>query len=215
MCANDQGEHLITVSGAGLASGIPDVAEVTIGVSVTKGAVKDARAQAAEAMTAVIDAVKKLGVADKDVATLNLSLSPVYDYNTGNSAPKLTGYQFSNSIRVTVRELDKLSAVIDGSAAVGATTIQSIEFRIDNPRRLEVEARKLAMADARAKADALAALAGVSIRGVASISESTDGPVPPRPMFAMAMARREAAPTPVEAGTTEVPIHVTVSYLIG
>jgi uncharacterized protein len=205
-------EHLITVSGAGVAGGTPDVAEITVGVSATRKAVKEARAEAAAAMAAVIAAVKALGVADKDVQTQNLSLSPSYDYS--GSTPRLTGYQFSNSIRVIVRELEKLSAVIDQAASVGATAIQSVEFRIDNPKRLETEARKLAMADARAKADALAALAGVRIVGVASISESGDVPMPPRPMMESFAAKRDMA-TPVEAGSTEISVGVTVAYLIG
>jgi uncharacterized protein YggE len=211
-----QPEHAITVSGSGLVSVAPDVADVTIGVSVTKSAVKDARNGAAAAMIAVVAAVKKAGIADKDVQTLNLNLSPVYNYDTGGSAPKLVGYQFSNTVKITVRDLEKLSSVIDESAMVGATTIQGISFRIDKPKEVEVKARQLAMTDARAKADALAQSAGVTIKGVASISEgSSEGPMPPRPMFAMARMKDAAESTPVEMGTTDVEVFVTVGYLIG
>ena len=180
MSGNDPAEHTITVSGVGLVSAEPDVADIMIGVSVTKPAVKDARAGAAVAMTAVIAAAKQAGVADRDIRTANLSLNPVQRYD-GN-APKLIGYEFANTVRITVRDLSKVPDVVDQAAAVGATTINGISFRIDDPTKVEAKARELAMADARARADALARLAGVAIRGVAAISEDLGGgPMPPRP----------------------------------
>ena len=103
--SDGQSEHTIAVVGVGSVGVAPDVAEVTIGVEVTRPAVKDARDAAATAMTAVVAAVKRVGVADKDVRTDNLSLSPVYDYSKGS---KLTGYQFSNTLTITVREMEKL-----------------------------------------------------------------------------------------------------------
>jgi uncharacterized protein YggE len=207
-------EHTITVPGSGSVSSAPDVVDVSIGVNVTKGAVKDARAAAAAAMSAVIAAVKSAGVPDKDIRTVNLSLNPVYSYDAGR-APRLQGYEYSNTVRVTVRDLEKVSAVVDQAATVGATTIHGISFRIDDPKGVEAQARELALADARARADALAGLAGVSITGVASIVEGSVGHEPPRPMYALGMARTEGAPTPVQAGEAEVTVGLTVSYLIG
>jgi uncharacterized protein YggE len=213
MSANGPTEHTLTVAATGLVAAEPDVADVTIGVSAIKSSVKEARSAAAAAMTAVIAAVKSAGVGEKDIRTLSLNLSPSMRYDT--NPPKLTGYEYSSSVRVTVRELDKVGAVVDGAAAVGATTIHGIAFRIDDPTKVEAKARELAMANARAKAEALARSAGVAIKGVAAIAEDTGGAMPPMPLRAFALARAEAAPTPVEAGTTEVSVTVTVSYLIG
>lgn len=215
MSGNLPAERTISVSGVGLVAVEPDVADVTIGVSVTKPAVKDARAAAAAAMSAVVAAVKQAGVADKDIRTVSLNLNPVQRYD-GNT-PRLIGYEFANTARVTVRDLAKLAAVVDQASAVGATTIHGIAFRIDQPARAQAKARDLAMADARAKAEALARAAGVTIKGVAAIAEQIGGgPLPPLPPIPHAlMARAESAPTPVEAGTTEVSVGVTVSYLIG
>jgi uncharacterized protein YggE len=206
-----QPEHTITVSGTGHAGATSDVAEITVGVSVTRSKVKDARAAAASAMSAVVSAVKGAGIADKDVQTLNLSLSPVYNYEA--SPPKLTGCQLANTVRITVRDLSQLPVVVDGAAEVGATAIHGISFRLENPVEVEARARKLAMADARARAEALTQAAGVSIKGVASIGEAVGGFAPPQPPVALMRAVAEA--TPVEAGTTEVTVAVTVSYLIG
>jgi len=208
-------EHTIAVSGLGDVSVAPDVADVVLGVSVTKPTVKDARAAAASSMDAVLAAVKKDGVADKDLATVDLSLSPVYDYSSGSSVPRLVGYQFSNTIKVTVRDLANVAAVVDDAVAAGATTVQGISFRLDDPKAVEAQARQLAMTDARTKADALAQAADVQIKGVASIAEVTvSSPI----YYAAAdLADKAAAPvsTPIQTGTTDITIQVTVSYLIG
>ncbi|MGD0861308.1 MAG: SIMPL domain-containing protein [Candidatus Limnocylindrales bacterium] len=206
-------EHTVAVSGAGTVSVTPDVADVTFGVSATKPTAKDARAAAASAMTAVLTAVKSDGVSDKDITTVNLSLNPVYDYSS--SAPRLTGYQFSNTITVTVRDLGKVAAVVDDSVAAGATTVQGISFRLDDPTTVEAQARQLAMADAHAKANALAQAAGVSIKGVATISEvSASSPITYYPTAGLA-AGSASVSTPIQTGTTDITVQVTVSYLIG
>jgi hypothetical protein len=208
-------EHTIAVSGLGDVSVAPDVADVVLGVSVTKPTVKDARAAAASSMDAVLAAVKKDGVADKDLATVDLSLSPDYDYSSGSSVPRLVGYQFSNTIKVTVRDLANVAAVVDDAVAAGATTVQGISFRLDDPKAVEAQARQLAMTDARTKADALAQAADVQIKGVASIAEVTVS----SPIYyaAAGLADKAAAPvsTPIQTGTTDITIQVTVSYLIG
>ncbi len=205
-------DHTVTVAGTGEVGVAPDVADIVIGVQVTKPTVKDAQSAAATSMTAVVAAIKKNGVDAKDITTVNLSLNPVYDYN--GSTSKLTGYQYANSVRVTVRDLTKVPAVADDAVAAGATTIQGITFRLDNPKTVAGQARQLAMQDARAKADALVSAAGVSIKGVASITETTSqNPV----YFAGGAALDKAASvsTPIQTGTTDIIVNVTVSYLIG
>jgi uncharacterized protein YggE len=205
-------EHVITVSGSGLVSATPDVADVTIGVSIQKPTVKDARAAAASAMTSVLAAVKKNGVPDKDIVTTSISLSPVYDYSISGQAPRLVGYQWSNTVKITVRDLNKLAAVIDDSATAGATNVQGVNFRIDDPKPLQAQARQKAMADARAKADALAQSASVTIKGVASINETSS--YSPSPVYYDYRAGAQSASTPIQTGTTDVTVQVTISYLI-
>jgi hypothetical protein len=209
--SDGQSEHTIAVVGVGSVGVAPDIAEVTIGVEVTRSGAKDARDAAATAMTAVVAAAKRVGVADQDIRTDNLSLSPVYDYNRGS---KLTGYQFSNTLLLTVREMGKLATVIDECAAIGATVIRGVSFRVDDPATAEAAARELAMKNARSRAEALAALAGVSIKGVASIDETAGGSPGPRPEMAM-MRAVAAAPTPIEVGSSQISIAVAVRYLIG
>ena len=209
-------EHTITVSSSGVVSVAPDVADVVIGVMAQKPTVAEAQASAATSMTAVIAAIKKNGVDDKDIATINISLQPVYDYNTNGAAPRLTGYQFANTLKVTVRTLSKVAAVVDDSMAAGATTISGISFRVSDPKVAEGQARTLAMTDARSRADALASAAGVSVKGVASINEATSQPTPVYYSGAtLDSAKAASVSTPVQGGTTDVTIQVTVTYLIG
>jgi uncharacterized protein len=208
-------EHMISVYGTGRVVTTPDVADLRLGVSVTKPTVKEARALAADAMTKVIAALKKLGIADKDLQTTGLSLQPNYTYPPNGGTPRLTGYTLSNAVSVTLRDLDKLGDAIDDGLAAGATTLDGVWFRVENSAGAEKQAREQAMADAKAKAGTLASAAGVSINGVASISE-TSAP-PPQPMFyegARLQAVRDAG-TPIQVGTNEVVVTVTVEYLFG
>ena len=208
-------EHTISVSGTGRVILAPDVADLHLGVTIQRETVKAARADAATAMTAVIAALKAAGIADKDIQTSAISLQPQYDYSNG-AKPRLTGYYFSNSVSATVRDLGKLGAAIDGGLAAGATTLDSVVFRVDDQTKAETQARAAAMADAKAKADALASAAGVSITGVSSISE-TIAPTPYPIMYGAtdaAGAAPKSVATPVQAGTNEVDVTVAVVYRI-
>ena len=207
-------EHTIAVSGSGKVTLSPDTADIRLGVLASGKTVKAVRQQAAATMTAVIAAIKKLGVADKDIQTSWVSLQPTYDYNLGTNPPKVTGYQFSNAISVTVRDLDKVGDAIDDALAAGATTLDGISFRVADETSAEAQARTAAMADAKAKAQALATAAGVTITGVSSISE-TVAPTPYPIYFGAAQAAGKDTSTPVEPGSTDITITIAVVYLIG
>lgn len=209
-------EHTIAVSGTGRIVLTPDTADLRLGVTSTAKTVKAARTAAATAMTAVIKSLKDLGIADKDIQTTTLSLQPVYDYSANTNPPRLTGYQLSNAVAVTVRNLDKLGDAIDNALAAGATSLDGVSFRVADQTAAEEQARQAAMAQAKAKATTLANAAGVSITGVASISE-TVAPIP-YPIYygyGMAGSPGKDVSTPVAPGSTEVSVSVAVVYLIG
>ena len=210
-------EHTISVSGTGRIVLSPDTADLRLGVSSTAKTVKAARSAAAASMTAVIASLKKLGIADKDIQTTTLSLQPTYDYSANTNPPRLTGYQLSNAVAVTVRDLDKVGDAIDGALAAGATSLDGVSFRVFDQTAAEQQARQAAMDQAKAKAKTLADAAGISITGVASISE-TVAPVPYPVYYGFNAAGAPAAKdvqTPVAAGSTEVTVTVAVVYLIG
>ncbi len=208
------GEHTISVTGTGRVLLTPDIADLRLGVTTTARTVNEARSANATSMTAVISTLKGLGVADRDIQTTTLSLGPVYDYSSNANPPRLTGYTLTNSVAVTIRDLDVAGDVIDGTIAAGATTLDSITFRVADQTNAEKEAREAAMTAARAKAQTLAAAAGVSIDGVASISE-TVAPIPYPVYYGAAAAALRDAATPVEAGTNEVSVTIAVVYVIG
>lgn len=204
-------EHTISVSGVGKVFVTPDVADVSLGVQVQRQSVEAARDEAARIMNSIISALKALGIADADIRTTMLDVSPMYDYSV-EGAQRVTGYQVTNIVTVHVRELDKLAAVIDDSVAAGATTVNSVAFSLADPSNAERQAREAAVADARGRADTLAAAAGVTITGVASISESYSAPWT---WYGPDRSNTDgAAPTPVMPGTSEVSITVSVEYLI-
>jgi uncharacterized protein YggE len=207
--------HTIAVTGVGKVVIAPDVADLRIGVSFTRPTVKAARADAAATMTKVIAALKALGIADMDIQTTNLALQPAYDYSANANPPRITGYTLSNGVAITIRDLDKVGDAIDGSLAAGATSFDGVSFRVDDPATAQKQARTDAMRQAKANADTLAAAAGVSITGVASISETSAQTPYPIYYGAAAGAPVKDAATPIETGTTDVTITVSVVYLIG
>jgi uncharacterized protein YggE len=207
-------EHTIAVVGSGKVTVVPDEATVQLGVVVEKPTAKAARDAAAAAMTKVVAAFKALGIDERDIATSNVSLGPVYDYAQG-STPKIRGYQLQNAVTVTVRKLDVLSDVLDDAVTAGATSVNGVSFDVADRAAAEANARSAAVKDAKAKADTLAAGVGVRITGVASMSEQVSTPIWYNRSFSGATAAPDAASTPVLPGTTDVTITVSVTFLIG
>jgi uncharacterized protein YggE len=208
-------EHTISVGGSGKVTVTPDIATVRLGVLVQRPTAKAAREDAAAAMTGLVDALRKLGIADKDIATSLVSLSPVYDYSNTGAAPKITGYQLSNSVSVTVRDLTNLSDVLDQGITSGANTVDGISFDVADRAAAESKAREAAIADARAKADTYAKGLNISITGVASVTESVSTPVWYQPNYATGAAPADkGSTTPVLPGSTDVVIAVQVAFLI-
>ena len=209
-------EHTISVTGSGKVTVVPDMATIRLGVVVEKPTAKAARQAAATSMTAIVAAIRALGIADKDIATATVSLSPAYNYPT-NGTPVVRGYQLTNSVTVTVRDLTKLSDVLDNSVAAGATSVDGVSFDVADRTAAEAQAREAATKDARTKADTYAKGLGVGITGVASVSESVVTPVwyglEAAPVAGAATDK--AASTPVLPGSTDVTITVQVSFLIG
>jgi hypothetical protein len=206
----------ISVNGVGRVKAEPDVADINLGVTKQGEDAKSASQEAATTMDAVIQALLGAGVAEEDIQTSSISLNPIYNWD--NNPPTIEGWEASNLVNVTVRDITAVGDVVDAATAAGATNVNGITFRVDDPTAAEADARSAAVADAKAKADQLAADAGVTIVGVISISES--GAQPPMPLYyqsdtmAMGAASAEMAKTPVLPGQVELSITVFVQYEI-
>jgi uncharacterized protein len=212
----------ITVSGSGTLTLSPDVAHVGLGITASRPTVEAARAEAARVMTAIIAAARAKGVAEKDIRTSGISLSPQYGPDcsyapSGSACVKpgtIAGYTMNEQVDVTVRDLGVVGAVVDAATAAGATNVNGISFEVDDPSKAETDARLAAIRAAHDKADAMAHAAGVSLGQVISISETS---VPsPYPYAGYAAGKAvDSAATPVQPGTQDLQATVTVVYAIG
>ena len=200
----------ISVSGQGEVSAVPDIARISIGVTTDDRDAAKAASENAEKASQVVQTLLAAGIAKKDLQTSQYSLQQMYDYKI--SPPKPTGFQASNVIRVTVRDLSKVGMVIDKTTAVGANTIQGISFDIDDDSAYRDQALARAVKAAASKAKIIADNLKVSLGRVLFVSESVGGPV--YPMYKSDMARGMAAgapETPTMAG--EIKITATVSIV--
>ncbi len=205
----------ISVSGTGRVKAEPDVADISLGVTKQGKEAGEASTKAANAMDAVVKALLDMGIDQKDIQTTNLTLSPRYDWN--NEPATIEGWEANNMVNVTIRDVTTVGAVVDTATAAGATDVNGISFRVEDPTEAQASARSAAVADAKAKADQLAADAGVTITGIVSITES--GGQQPQPLYmerAMAAGAAEdtAASTPVLPGQVELSIDVFIQYEI-
>lgn len=203
----------IVVSGVGRVSVEPDVASVRLGVMLTRPTAAAAREDAAVTMNAVLAAITAAGVERRDVRTSLVALHPVTEHRPDRE-PRVTGYQLTNSVSVTVRDIDATGSVVDGALAAGATSLDGLGFRVEDRSVPEAEARAAAVADARSRAEALATAAGVALGAVVGIVEGGAAPGPmPRGFAAQALAA--SADTPIEGGTQDVVVSVVVTFAIG
>jgi uncharacterized protein YggE len=205
-------KRTITVPGTGRVTVEPDVASVRLGVNIQRESAGQAREDAANTMNAIIEAITGQGVERRDVRTAMVTLGPVTDYSEGG--PRIVGYQLLNSVEVTLRNLDVAGALIDATLGAGASTLDSLEFRLEDPSAAEETARTLAIENAHSRATTLATAAGSKLGKVVSVTESEHvgggGPIP----YARAMAMEAKADTPVEAGTQEIAVAVTVTFAL-
>ncbi len=199
----------IVVGGEGRIEAAPDVATVTAGVQAEATQAAAALGASSEAMQAVFGALAAAGIAPEDMQTSQIGVDPVWD-NGDNGQPRVRGYSATNTVSIRVRDVSRLGAVIDAVGAAGANRIFGIGFDIGEPRMQLDAARRLAVQDARARAELLAEAAGVTLGPVMSIREGVRGGGP-APMFAR--AEMDAAP-PVAEGVVAIETSVEIVYAI-
>ena len=191
----------------------PDMATISLGVMTQAKTAAEAMQGNAQRMTQVVAALKKGGIAAKDIQTSGLNLSPQYVYEQ-NQPPRLTGYQASNQVTVTVHDLTRLGAAVDATVSAGANEIHGISFGLNDPTAAENAAREDAVKALQAKADLYAKATGYRIGRLVSLSESGGyAPQPPMPMpMMMAASKRQAMDTPVSPGELNVRINISGLY---
>jgi uncharacterized protein YggE len=208
----------IWVTGEGKVQAVPDIAILRLGVEAQDTSVVSAQTAAAAAMDDVMTALSDSGVASKDIQTQYFNIYKVTRWDRDDEQEVVVGYRVTNVVSAKLRELDRVGSIIDAVAEASGdlTRIDGISFSVDDPTEYYQEAREEAMADAKAKAEQLARLSGVTLGKVTYISEGSSGSVYPiaQPRMAFEMEAGIAKETPISPGEMEIGLNVQVAYSI-
>jgi uncharacterized protein YggE len=202
------------VTGEGSATVIPDVAEVTLGISTTKTTVTSAQEEVNQVINNITQVLKDNGVEEKNIKTENYSVRPEYDYRQNR---RVTGYTVSTNLQVKITDFNKLNQAIDSAVGLGANQIGSLNFTLSDQTRqkTETEARQEAVKKAKIKAQSLAKAAGIKLGRIVNVQENITPS--PGPLFRSMEITAPGAepveePTQIEPGSTEVKLTITLSY---
>ena len=210
------GDTLLSLSAEGKVSRAPDMATVSAGVTTTGRTAAAAMSANAAAMSRAISALKAAGLADRDVQTSAINLSPAFAQAAPNqpndAAPRITGYTASNNITVRARDLTRLGKLIDALIGAGANDINGPSFGVTDSDTAMDAAREDAMAKVRARAALYARTAGLKVLRILTISEDSGEVMRPMPMLMMAKLAMDSAPTPVAAGEIDLTARITVAF---
>jgi uncharacterized protein len=202
----------ISVTGEGKVVGVPDVGLVTLSVLTDKPTAKEVMQENSGKMNEIIKFVKDSSVDAKDIQTTGYYLSPRYDWKDGIRIDR--GYELTSSISVKIRNLDKVSEIIDGAVSRGANQVGDIQFIIDDQEKLKNDAREKAITQAKEKAKDIAKSAGFSLGRVVSFSENDGSYTYPQPLYldkSVSGIGGGGAPS-VEQGSQEITIDVTLGF---
>ena len=205
--------RILTVSGEAEVKAKPDQAMLSAGVVTQAKTAADALAANSRAMNAVFATLKRLGIPDRLIQTSNFSVNPQYpDYNS-KEPRRIVSYQVSNTVSVTVDDLDKVGPALDALVSSGANSLGDISFTIRDPKPLMTQAREAAVKDAMVKAQTLARAAGVALGPIVTINEGVIAP--PQPLYrAITVTASRAPETPISAGESTVSANVSISWEI-
>jgi uncharacterized protein YggE len=202
----------ITITGDGMVATVPDMAVIDLGVQHEAETAAEALALMSAGMTAVLDLLKAAGIAETDIQTGSLRIDQRWEQASYEETPKLTGYYAATTVTVRVRDLAMLGGVLDQVVSGGVNQMAGLRFDLSEPGPVLQEARRDAVADARAKAELYAEAAGFSLGPVLALSEQGSYG-PPSPMFDMVRSEM-AMPVPVAAGEVNMSAQVTITWQI-
>jgi len=199
----------VRASGEATVTAKPDRALINIGVITHAASAQAASTQNATQTTPVLNSIRRALGSAGEVKTSGYSLSPQYDYPTGHPA-RLTGYDASNTVLVTIDDLAVLGKIIDAATSTGANNITGISFTLKDDTAVRTEALKQAATKARTNAEILAKALNVQVIGVLQ-AEPSEATVRPLMQPMQMMATRTAPSTPIESGNLDVHATVTVT----
>ena len=201
----------LDINATGEVTRVPDVAMISSGVITRAASARAALQQNAAKMERVRAALKRAGIADRDIQTSNISLNPEYRY-VENQAPRLTGYTASNQVNVRFRDIAATGDILDALVAEGANQINGPSLTIDKPEEALDEARVKALADGRARAELYARSLGMRVVRLLSVSESGGSYPTPPPMPVMMEARAQMASTKIDPGEQKLQLTLAMTF---
>jgi uncharacterized protein YggE len=199
----------LDINATGEVTRVPDVAIITAGVVSRSATASAALQDAADRMQRVLGALKRAGIADRDIQTSNVNLNPEYRYEN-NQPPQLVGYTASNNVSVRFRDIGSSGKILDALVGQGANQINGPSLTIDKPEAALDEARARAVAIGRARAELYARSLGLRVVRIVSVSDGGRAypPPPPVPM----MARAQKADTIIEPGEEKLEVTVAMTF---
>lgn len=212
-------QRTMSLTGQAEVKSAPDIAVISAGVVSEARTAREALTLNNKSMASVLQTIEASGVAKKDIQTSNFSVQPKYKYAKRSSTgeqdpPRIVGYTVSNSVTVIVRELANLGQVLDAVVSSGVNQMNGLSFSIAEPAPLRNQARKLAVAEARERAELYAQAAGVSLGKILSISEAV-GVRPPQPVSRRAaFESAAAAAVPIAQGQQAIQMQVNIVWEI-
>jgi uncharacterized protein len=201
----------LDISADGEVTRAPDIATLSAGVVTSGSSAAAAMADNARRMAAATAALRQAGVADRDIRTSSLSLQPRYADTNGDQPPRIVGYQASDQLSVTFRDIKRAGPILDALVGQGVNQINGPDFALEHPDAALDEARAQAMQKARARAETYAKAAGLSVKRIVAIQETGGYSPPQAPRPFMMMARAKAA-TDLQPGEEKIGVTVNVTF---
>ena len=201
----------LDIIATGEVSRVPDVAVISAGVVSRASTATAALSDSADRMGRVLDALKRAGVAERDVQTSNVSLNPEYRYPQDQS-PQLVGYTASNTVTIRFRDIRSSGKILDALVKEGANQINGPTLEVDKPESALDEARAKAIASGRARADLYARSLGMRVVRVVSINEGASYAAPPPPPPMMMAARGERDQTKIVPGEQKLQVNLAMTF---
>ena len=201
----------LDVVATGEANRVPDIVRINAGVMTQAPTASEAIRQNAQKMESLNAALRRAGVADRDIQTSSINLHPDWRH-VENGTPELIGYRANNQVSVRFRDIRNAGRILDALVAAGANQIDGPMFMIERPEEGLDEARQLALRNARARADLYARALGMRVKRILSVSEAGMGYMPPQPVMMRAMDAAQAASTQIVPGEQTLATSLTVSF---
>ncbi len=204
-------KNTFDVQAEGKTTAIPDTAEINVGIQVNKNTVQAAQKEANEKINKISNEIKKLGIDDKYIKTTDYNVYPEYDYRAGQ---KIVGYNVNITLKIKVKDFDKINQVIDTATSLGANQIGNLTFTIDDEKleEIKMEARKQAIEKAKEKAKEIANAGGLKLGRIVNISESTTPDYAAPVLREAGLGGGEEQKTQIQPGESEITVSVTLSY---